>query len=366
MSSANTTAHYLRRVDELFERHACTGVYLDVGSNVGVQIRKLFEPHKYEGAGVLPLFSEIFGDASRCNVCAVGVEPNPRHRKRLDALERRLSAAGAAVVVLRAAAATASGVVYMTRPGGFANDIDAHIESTQGSSSVAVDAIDLAALVHHVHAKLRPEHAANFLMKMDVEGAEVSLLPHLIRSGSLCLPARIFFDAPERIVRGLTRRMRKADGACATRFVVLDDESYNIDTATWPHRSVCDAMARARDVAEAEARAVKHLVRPRPGFCGATLDGSDCDHRSTGSWRVGATSTLEECVKRARQCPAAHYVSFSAQQRDCSWYTRCQWPLSHSYKVVNPEATYSSVAVRWERDDDEAWPGASGPRTSDA
>ena len=35
------------RIDRLFARHNCQYVYLDVGSNNGVQIRKLFEPHKY-------------------------------------------------------------------------------------------------------------------------------------------------------------------------------------------------------------------------------------------------------------------------------------------------------------------------------
>lgn len=29
--------------------HNCTGAYIDVGSNIGVQIRKLYEPHKYKG-----------------------------------------------------------------------------------------------------------------------------------------------------------------------------------------------------------------------------------------------------------------------------------------------------------------------------
>ena len=34
-------------VNELFAAFDCSSVYLDVGSNIGVQIRKLYEPHKY-------------------------------------------------------------------------------------------------------------------------------------------------------------------------------------------------------------------------------------------------------------------------------------------------------------------------------
>ena len=90
----------LGQVDALFDRHNCTAAYLDVGTNTGVQLRKLFEPHKYPGAPVLNIFETVFGGASRCNVCAIGVEPNPRHAERLRTLQARLMAAGAPVLVL--------------------------------------------------------------------------------------------------------------------------------------------------------------------------------------------------------------------------------------------------------------------------
>ena len=39
----------------------CYHVYLDLGTNTGVQIRKLFEPHKFPSADVLPIFDKYFG-----------------------------------------------------------------------------------------------------------------------------------------------------------------------------------------------------------------------------------------------------------------------------------------------------------------
>ena len=39
----------------------CYHVYLDVGSNVGVQVRKLFQPEDYPRAKVLPVFEDFFG-----------------------------------------------------------------------------------------------------------------------------------------------------------------------------------------------------------------------------------------------------------------------------------------------------------------
>ena len=58
-------------IDALFKGSGCDSVYLDVGTNIGVQLRKLYEPHKYPGAPVLRIFDEVFGDANRCSVCSV-------------------------------------------------------------------------------------------------------------------------------------------------------------------------------------------------------------------------------------------------------------------------------------------------------
>ena len=63
----------------------CHHVYLDVGSNVGVQVCKLFQPSYYPNAPFLTIFDKEFGpvDERRTSVCAVGFEPNPHHTKRL-------------------------------------------------------------------------------------------------------------------------------------------------------------------------------------------------------------------------------------------------------------------------------------------
>ena len=70
----------------------CYHVYLDVGSNIGVQIRKLFEPEKYPNAPVNAIFNSNFGKVEERRkiygeqgnvVCAVGFEPNSHHTKHL-------------------------------------------------------------------------------------------------------------------------------------------------------------------------------------------------------------------------------------------------------------------------------------------
>ena len=39
----------------------CYHVYLDMGTNQGVQIRKLYQPQLFPNATVLPLFDKYFG-----------------------------------------------------------------------------------------------------------------------------------------------------------------------------------------------------------------------------------------------------------------------------------------------------------------
>ena len=56
------------------------------------QIRKLFEPHLYLNATILPLFDQYFGNIQIRTqkpgiVCAVGFEPNPHHTKILQNIQ---------------------------------------------------------------------------------------------------------------------------------------------------------------------------------------------------------------------------------------------------------------------------------------
>ncbi len=79
------------------ELDGCYHVYLDVGSNVGIQVRKLFEPDLYKGAAILGVFDSYFGPRNPTQtetVCAVGFEPNPKHSASLKAIEAAHKACG--------------------------------------------------------------------------------------------------------------------------------------------------------------------------------------------------------------------------------------------------------------------------------
>ena len=71
----------------------CRFVYLDVGTNIGIQIRKLFEPDLYPNAKIHKIFNKYFGKINtrlHSGLCAVGFEPNPNHSPYLQSKKKTI------------------------------------------------------------------------------------------------------------------------------------------------------------------------------------------------------------------------------------------------------------------------------------
>ena len=295
-------------VDRFLLRHRCHHAYVDAGLNIGVQIRKLYEPHKYINASSLAMFHRLFGPPPRCNVCAIGIEPNPRHRARLQKVEQHLRAAGAHVLILSAAAATFDGVLPFATN---SSAVNANTEDWEGTtapwvqskwkSAMQVPAIDLAVLLARVRERLaegvRP---ARVLMKLDVEGSEYIILPHLAYTGALCHVDEIYTEwhpgstpsatgeAVAAVVqRELTRLLAPphSQPPCCTTLSVEDDESYL-------HDNVCGAR---RGIAPLTSHRCPQVPFPARGeLCSAetTRDHASADRPSRhGSLRPRCEST---------------------------------------------------------------------------
>eukprot|EP01083_Nonionella_stella_P214826 773726_1 len=65
----------------------CPNIYIDLGSNIGVQIRKIFEPEKYPKTSIsyvlnktMKHFAKFLGDIEtrRKHCCVFGFEANPK------------------------------------------------------------------------------------------------------------------------------------------------------------------------------------------------------------------------------------------------------------------------------------------------
>lgn len=225
----------------------CDHLFVDVGSNLGVQIRKLYEPQLYPGADVLPIFDRVFGPAPRCQVCAIAIEPNPAHAERQRAMKRHYLAAGVAGVEFLpfAAALLDANSVNFSVSASDPISSSSSLEHVVGRA-VSVRTVDLARLLMQARRHLRP--GARIVMKLDVEGTEGALVPHLLRAGALCPIVAVAFiewhdsnlhlalsDAQRRAIRAARESMRRA---CPTTLVDLDDESYRTDGRAWQQK-VC-------------------------------------------------------------------------------------------------------------------------------
>ena len=82
----------------------CKDIYMDLGSNIGVQIKKLFEPEKYpvktrKQRKVMELYTREFGKPRvrkqrNSGLCALGFEPNPKHQEKLRQIEKKYNEQG--------------------------------------------------------------------------------------------------------------------------------------------------------------------------------------------------------------------------------------------------------------------------------
>jgi hypothetical protein len=168
----------LRAVDELFANYKCKHIYLDLGTAIGVQIRKLYQPQLYPKATALEAFDEDFGTGPRCNVCTFGFEPNPEHSARLDTVQAKLRAHGVGVHIFKKAAYTSyTRLQFATGKEGGREQV------------MHVEAVDLAPIIQRMYSHLGK--GGIITAKMDIEGDEFALLPHLERSQALCLISRI-------------------------------------------------------------------------------------------------------------------------------------------------------------------------------
>jgi hypothetical protein len=300
-----------KQIRHLLLASRCSKAYLDIGSNIGVQIRKLYEPSKYAGkdplmrelarkfdlleeptakekrAGVvkgqafwnttspvLPIFDDFFGKASRCQVCAIGVEPNPKHTSRLLELQRALRKAGAPVLwLVERAVGISNGFASLdlsTGGGMEVNDVGLSVIPPRGSqwswrNSVKrlkgniheVITIDLAELVQVVHEALK-ENIAFFsaadldrskptiLMKLDIEGGEYELIPHLLSRKALCPLDLIFLEWHNTETRGgeqneLLKLMEDSlsEKTCSPVVSAVDDETFLYDGKPFPDSDIC-------------------------------------------------------------------------------------------------------------------------------
>ena len=230
----------------------CTDVYLDIGSNVGVQVRKLFEPENYENIRlkqqqkktlkkVLNLYTEAFGSPSKRNgrICAFGFEPNPKHRNILRHLEMIYHAKGWKVHFFPFAVTDKN--TYLTLYSNERNKMDdaASLYERNGvKKKFTVKGISLAEFIeeHFKHGQIK-------LVKLDIEGSEYEVLTDLLYKNMLCQEKikAMYIEFHEHLFKKdswllhykssdeLLKTIKNQKKCNSTDIYVIDDESFSLE-----------------------------------------------------------------------------------------------------------------------------------------
>eukprot|EP01062_Namystynia_karyoxenos_P081004 TRINITY_DN882_c0_g1_i1.p1 TRINITY_DN882_c0_g1~~TRINITY_DN882_c0_g1_i1.p1 ORF type:complete len:498 (+),score=91.05 TRINITY_DN882_c0_g1_i1:103-1596(+) len=241
----------------------CQHVYLDVGSNSGVQIRKLYEPELYNLSNMLPVFASYFGNDRRAwrDVCTFAFEPNIAHAARLRRIEALYRSRGIRVKIFTHAAVgvkDGSAVYYQNSDRGpqLGGALFRRRPLSPGGRSHAVRTIDLSRwLQQHVAARRLPERASkehsrpHVVAKIDTEGYEWLLIPEMLRTRAICSVHALFVEF-HRFGKHKRDRLVEADpglAQLAERATVLSREDLLRAVAAARKRAGCNVTLNETD-----------------------------------------------------------------------------------------------------------------------
>jgi hypothetical protein len=184
----------------------CYHIFLDVGANIGVHARFLYEPESYPDAHIArSIFEREFG-ASKDNrdFCVFAFEPNPNHFARLSNLTKHFEKMGVRYQHVPVAVSDSEGyIIFYHNKDDYEEEIgfgDHQLRKARGNAVEEIvpkirfadwimDEIygrKLPSKVYGNYSDVTPKDAPKVVMKMDIESQEYAVLPDLMFSGILC------------------------------------------------------------------------------------------------------------------------------------------------------------------------------------
>ena len=184
----------------------CKHVYLDLGSNIGVHNRFLFQPEFYPKTSMRAVFNEAFGSprmrsmpSNESGICAFAFEANPMHAARLRAMDECYLDRGhrLKVFVPNAVSDDGGGSLYFEGKvrgklwtAGMVVSKNRMTKAPKAEYNYTeIIGVDIASFINQ-HVKDREYDRGGGLgkvvAKLDVEGSEYKVLPHMEGQGVLC------------------------------------------------------------------------------------------------------------------------------------------------------------------------------------
>ncbi|CAF1485795.1 unnamed protein product, partial [Rotaria sordida] len=201
-------------------------------TNIGIQIRKLYEPHLYPNARVLPLFEQIFGNHSN-EVCSVGFEANPIHDNYLKEFENYCLKRNWRVKIFTSTAVSIieTNLTFYIEPGNEANNQwGASLERSRKKASITVPSIDIVSWFKRtvLDRKIPPGFTSSkVMMKSDIEGHDSTVLANFILNGIYCSIDLIYGEHFDKKFQKAISLLQQYSNSCKTKLIYMDDESYH-------------------------------------------------------------------------------------------------------------------------------------------
>lgn len=169
--------------DLAIARHSvdCKGLFLDMGVNKGRHANFLFEPRLYPDAVNMTVFmADVFDGVPRQNVCYFGIEANPASAKDLFDLRSCYKSHGYFVEYSAPTALWIEDIAELpllhAKPGH--DDVGAHVGMR--SATPKTSAVDAVHWMETALSKARKGARVPVMGKMDIEGAEWEVIPHIV------------------------------------------------------------------------------------------------------------------------------------------------------------------------------------------
>ena len=181
----------------------CHHVFIDVGSNIGVHARFLYEPDRYpDSKKSVKAFAKEFGyPRDNRDYCIFAFEPNPKFEQRHLNLETAYTAMGWHYKPFMAGASNADGNFTMYHSAfekeewetGFSavtpktlygNDATARTVEIIRLATWIQNEIEGRRLPQTIHSDIWED--PKVIMKLDAEGLEFKIFPDLLTTGALC------------------------------------------------------------------------------------------------------------------------------------------------------------------------------------
>ncbi len=260
----------------------CYHVFLDVGSNIGIHARFLYEPDLYpESASSVPRFAAEFGyPRDNRDYCVFSFEPNPKFERRHREMEEAYRAMGWRYTPVIAGASDADGNFTFYHSAfekeAWETGFSALAATTLYGSKATTKTVQIVRLASWIADEIQDRRLPattyskeytdpKVVMKLDIEGLEFRVFPDLLTTGALCnnvhfllgefhhqpgnhnyYPMNLTSDGKhvlhhrkegEQLARQLLHLVDISD-TCMTRISLEDDESYLEDPHGLPIRMV--------------------------------------------------------------------------------------------------------------------------------